>query len=620
MPQEHPVNEASKTEPTSEAGSALPADADSSIYRNVMDTVASGVMSLDTEGRVTLFNTKASKITGLPQASVRGQLLAEILSQMEGADEFTDVILDAIYDMAVGQQRLVEVNLQGVRRTLSIETSYLMKERDGERVRAGVVVVFNDVSELQSLRKKELQLAKEVETKHTALQKAYRALEDGNEALQSALKKGQYMAAGSALIVVTMLLVIVFWGGGDAPGTVPVEAFAQEWTADVGQRSTLVVEPQRITTTVTVPGRLVPRREVEVTSPIDGKVTELHFQFGDQVAKGQKLVALDVREMEIEYREAQAAHIKARERVAELEDWSNHVEVSRARRAVSQARIGLEASRNRLDSSTLLLEQGFIPAFEYEAAQREYDSQQLLLESAEQDMETLLAQGVQEAEIARLELSNAQARLSSLEEIIRDALVRSPVSGIALALDSGQGAAAGEEQARNLALGAFVKRGDHLLTVGDLGGFAVVGHVDEVDVVKIRVGAPATITSDAFPGVVLAGEIVRVSPQTIGLSGGTGMPRFGVTAVVEQLNETQRQALRLGMSVQLVVVVDNRPDALLVPIGAIEVHDGQSWLYLKDPDSGEPRAVRVTTGATTLDSVEIVAGLEAGSEVLVRSR
>lgn len=597
---------------------ALSADAETSIYRNVMDTVASGVMSLDAHGNIILFNAMATKITGLPQESVVGRPFAEIFPQMKEVDEFTDVVLDAVYDVSVGSQRVIEATFLGHKYSLSMQTSYLREERDGKTVRIGVVAIFNDISEIKDLREKEFQLAKEVEAKHAELQEAYRTLEDGNQKLRAMLKRGKYIRAGEAVFVLAIFLALVWYNWGPAPHPdMPDGVRIQDVEADAENLSTFVVEPQRITSTVTVAGHLAPQQEVGVTSPINGKVIDLYFQYGERVAKGQKLVALDISEVEIEYRGAQVNHIKALERVQELEDWGSHVDVSRARREVSQARISLETRKNRLDETIFLLERGIIPSSEHEAAQREYNSQKLALQAAEQDLEIVLARGTKDRRVAQLELDNAQARLSALEEIMRKAVVHAPVSGVALHPNSPKGKTASDEQSPGLTRGAFVNHGDHLLTIGDLDGLAVVGQVDEVDVVKVRPGNPAKIVGEAFPDIGLSGEITRVSSQASQGSDSGGVPKFKVIAVVENLTGEQREFLRLGMSAHLEVVVYDRMGALLVPIDAVEIRDGESFLRVMDRDSGSIRSVSVATGVTTLDTVEIVSGIEAGSEVVI---
>ena len=600
--------------------SSARADATNLIFKNVLANIPSGVMSLDSDGVVTSFNAAASEIVGLAGEAVVERTWAEVFSEMEGADDFADVIFDAVYDTLVGHQRVVEATFFGRRRSLSVATSYLKEERNGETVTIGVVVVFNDISEIRELREKELRLAKELQAKHAELRDAYLSLEERNRELSTTSRRRNALRLGASVVVLALIsgVGLYMWNyGPETPGTTAGAGSAQ---AVQGAFATLVVAPRPISSTITVVGQLAPRQEIEVTSPIEGTVAEVHFQYGEKVASGQRLVDLDVTEIQIEFREAQVAQIKARDQLDELEDWSNHVEVSRARRVVSRARIDLEARKNRLSQTAFLLEQGLIPASEHEAAEREYSNQLLDLQSAEEDLEVVLERGGAEAGVARLELENARARLQSLEEVIRNATVFAPVTGVIMHPERTDGGPQGSERGQHLAKGASVKQGEHLVSIGDLDGFTVVGMVDEVDVATIRRGHPAKIVGAAFPGIELQGEIVRVSSQASQSDERNGLPSFEVAAAVKRLTAEQRRQLRLGMSAILEVVVYERKDALLVPIDAVEFVGDQPRLRIKDKALDAVRYADVVTGATNLDSVEIIEGIRGGDEIVIPKR
>lgn len=600
--------------------SSVPADAAGLIFKNVLDNIPSGVMSLDTDGVVTSFNAAASKIVGLAGEAVVGRTWAEVFSEMEGADDFADVIFDAIYDTLVGHQRVVEANFLGRVRSLSVATSYLKEERNGETVRIGVVVVFSDISEIRELREKELHLARELQAKHAELRDAYVSLEERNRELSTTSRRKTALRWGASAVVLVLILGVGFYAWNYGPETTGTGAGSGAAEASRGAFTTLVVEPGPISSTITVAGQLAPRREVEVTSPIEGTIAAVYFQYGEEVAEGERLLDLDTTEVRIDHRNAQVAHIRARDRLEELENWSDHVEVSRARRVVSRARIDLEARQNRLAQTTFLLEQGLIPASEHEAAKREYDNQFLDLQSATEDLQVVLDKGAADAEVARLELENALARLRNLEEVMRNATVYAPLTGVIMHPERSGGGAQGSEGAQRLAKGEAVKQGEHLVSIGDLDGFTVIGMVDEIDVTTIQLGRPASIVGDAFPGVELQGEIVRVSSQASQSDERRGLPSFEVAASVRGLTADQRRQLRFGMSATLEVVAYDRTDALLVPIDAVDFLDNRARLRVKDRAGGTVRHADVVTGVTNLDSVEIIAGIEAGDEIMIPTR
>ena len=594
-------------------------DAGVLIYKNIVDNMSGGVMTLDPAGRIMTFNAAASNVLGIAAGEVLGRPFAEVFMTTEGMDEFNQAILDAVYDATVGHQKAVEVNLGGKARSLALTTSYLQDIRNNEARKIGVIAIFSNITEIKELREAELRLAKVAKTQHAELRKAYLDIEEKNQALTTALKKVQVMRVAATIFVVGLFLGVGTYAWNTVSPSSAARAAAPISEARApGDLSTVTVAPQRIASTISLVGNLAPRREVNVTSPITGKVAATHFQYGERVAEGQRLIDLDTTEVERDYREAQAAHIKALQHFKEIENWASGIEASRARRAITKAKLALEGRENKLNETRLLLQRGVIPASEHEAAERQYRSQQLDYEALQQDLQAVLAKGGADAmRVARLDLDNARLRLRELEDTLRTAVVYAPVAGVILQPARDKDAKPGQGVER-LARGRSVTQGELLLTIGDLDGLSVVGEVDEVDIVQMRAGREARVSGDAFPGLELPGTIVHVSSQASRDDEGAAQPSFEVVVAIENLTEAHRQRLRLGMSANLEIVVYDKPDALLVPIDAVEVRaGGEARLSVVDKKTGAVRRVRVETGATTLEAVEIVRGLEAGDEVVL---
>ena len=603
----------------SDAQEKMPANANP-LYRNVLEHVASGILSIDTNGIVTTFNEAATEICNMSEEAVVGRGFFEVFSEENDADEFVDVIFSAVYDSSTVHQCMVEATLGGRKRSLSMATRFLEDERDGETVRVGVVAMFNDISEIRELREAELKLARELESKHTELREAYLDLEETNRQLSKAAQKMNVvrLVAAIAVPILFVAMGLYFWDSGSPAA--PARGLSSPDTAllppGVGSR-TVVVEPQRLASTITLLGSLAPRRVIEVVSPMQGKIEAVHARPGQRVSRGQALVDMDVSEVRIRQREAQVADLKASELVEKLEDWTRHADVLRAQRAVSKSRLAMEFRKSRLAETTFLLERGIIPASEHEAAEREHRNQQLDLRAAEHELQAVLERGAAELKVARLEQENARAKLEHIEGILDKATVTAPIDGVILRPKESNLMQPSDKKEDRLAKGTSLERGDLLVRIGDLQGLTVVSHVDEVDVSRIRQGHPVRILGDAFPEVELHGEIERVSSQAVFSQTGSRLPSFEVTAAVKSLTDEQRRLLRLGMSARAEVVVFEKPDALLVPIAAVRFAGEASHVWIRDPDSGEAREVEVVAGMTTMDAVEILDGLTPGDEVLV---
>ena len=594
-----------------------------SLYENIVSTISAAVISLSPDGVVTSFNPTASKLTGLSAEAVIGKKFSELILSLEGADELFDAILEAVYDASVVHQRTVEAVFANRLYYLSVTTTYIQDEREGELVRTGILAVFEDISEIRELHLNELRLKKELEDEHEKLLDAFRKIEAGNRQLRAASTKIRALRLGAAVFALILLATLgaYFWKAGfllieDRLASDAVRMMPPAVLQDVPG---IVVSPRRIFSSISIPGRLEPKRQVEITAPLEGKVAEIHFQYGQRVAKDQTLMELDVEPTRIKHRRARVEYIKARKRVRELEDLSGNVVVSRARRAVEQNKAELEVNKEKLSKSAFLLGRGLIPDSEHEAMKRTHHNLQLNLESAELDLKVILADANINREAARLELDNARVRLKTLAEIIRRSKVKAPLSGVIL--QPGAGSRESNTQlAPVVTKGTTVKQGGYLLSIGDFSGLKIVGNVDEVDVVRIRAGQAVTIVGDAFPGIRLKGKVAEVAQQAMRGGFRRGLPRFEVAAVVEELTDAQRKVLRLGMSAVLRIVVYDKPNALVVPIGAVNTKSSRPRLLVKDKETGEARFVEVVTGVTTVGEVEILEGLEAGDEIIIPAR
>lgn len=580
------------------------------LHEAVLETLSSAVISLESDGVVTTFNAAAGRITGLEPGDVIGRTFAEVFLAIDGAEEFTQAVLDAIYEGPLVRQRVVDAEFRSGRRSLAVSASRVRGARGEE---AGVAVVFDDISEVRELQHKELKLARRVESQHGELQRAYVRLEEQNQNLKDVQRQARRSQLGGAAALVFLLLVVGL-SVADLQPDMPASASpGPQFSA--GESSVFVVEPRELKRVVTVSGQLAPRREVDVTSPMDGRIASVEVSYGARVEQGDLLLALDVGELSIEHRDAEAAHIQALERFNETEQWSSSVEVSRARRGLSKARIDLEDARSRLEETAFLLERGVIPASEHQAAERNLENRRLDLEAAEQDLEIISEKGAADGRVAKLELDNARARLDELSETLRLSVLRAPVSGVVMRPREPNAGAAAGEQPRRLAAGDSVTQGQRLLVIGDLDGLSVVGRVDEVDVVQIQPGNPARITGDAFPGLQLQAVVAQVSSQALGAAGGRSVPMFEIVATVDRFTQSELARLRIGMSATLEVVTFEKPEALLVPINAVSLEAGLPGLMVLDGE--DARRAPVTLGETTVDSVEVVEGLSAGDRVLV---
>ena len=163
--------------------------------------------------------------------------------------------------------------------------------------------------------------------------------------------------------------------------------------------------------------------------------------------------------------------------------------------------------------------------------------------------------------------------------------------------------------------GTSVTAGQPMLAIADLESMEVQAKADEVDVVRLRVGQQAHVTGEAFPGVVLAGVIHSIASQATKATS-SDHPYYRVDVTIKKIPAEVGRTVRIGMTTELQAVVYENPKAILIPISA--VNPDTKTVQVVDPATGKSKTIKVTTGVTTLQDVEIIKGLSVGDKILIQ--
>ena len=598
------------------------------IYRDILENLLDGVIVIDFAGSINSVNKAACRIFDIDRDALIGQSFGEAFLLYEGFDEFTQIVLDAAMQHTSVARRVSEVRIRGEVRSITITTSYLSSMHDGQPQPIAVIAVFTDITEIRELREVELRLAKENESQHRELQKAYRNVESTNAVLSQMMKKVK-VARGLSIVVVAGLFLAVasyYLQPLDPFSLRPLDAFVSTIVSTVSDKEpdevvevapasnlqTMVVTPSPFHSTISLRGHLAPGHIVSVISPVDSHIKNLVVKNGQSVKAGDRLMELDTEKIQIEYRQAEVDYIRKLENLRILEDWENGTEVADAQRRFRRAKLSLDDSKKQLERSNFLLEQGIIPSSQQEQAQRSYEGQLLDFEAAAQDLASVKHQANADARrVAALEVENSRSQLKKLEEKLTMSTVVAPISGIV------QETSAGPDQ-KALNAGRSLTQGEQVLNIANFEQVAVSTTVDEIDVGKIKAEQLAWITGPGFPGLRLEGRVTQVASRARGNRWGSGgLPQFEINVALDGLSAAHRDVLRVGMSAHVTIVTYNQPEALLVPITAVEQHHNGAWVQVLNKETGTIEHRTVELGLTTLDSVEVVKGIGHGEEVVL---
>jgi membrane fusion protein (multidrug efflux system) len=158
---------------------------------------------------------------------------------------------------------------------------------------------------------------------------------------------------------------------------------------------------------------------------------------------------------------------------------------------------------------------------------------------------------------------------------------------------------------RDIKLAQYVTPGTTLFRVSDFTPLLCRVEVPEKDFSRIRVGQPAHIRVEAYPGDKFSAEVARLRP-TIDAATGT----FTVTLEVQGQSK-----LRPGMFASVFLQTDTHEDAIVIPRNALVLDSLGDTVFVKSGDEAERREVHL--GLRSENSVEVVEGLAEGDLLIV---
>lgn len=223
------------------------------------------------------------------------------------------------------------------------------------------------------------------------------------------------------------------------------------------------------------------------------------------------------------------------------------------------------------------------------------------------------------SQIASQELRVEQARLAlaQVEQQQADTKIYAPWDGIVYlsqasstlsgsSNNSSATTSASNNGSGNLQVGDEVKSGQILATLLSP-SLQVVVPVDETDIGKIYTGQKAEITVDAYPERKFAGTVTEIAAQ------GTVQNKVASFDVTLVLDDTT--GLKAGMTANVEILVEDKKDALMLPIEAIIERGDRKFVRTERTEAGSLQAVE--TGLYNETMIEIKSGLKEGDRVVL---
>jgi multidrug efflux pump subunit AcrA (membrane-fusion protein) len=375
---------------------------------------------------------------------------------------------------------------------------------------------------------------------------------------------------------------------GPAGGAGPVAATA----APVAISSATAVE-RELPVYLEASGSLTPYETTDVAPEVAGQVVATPVDAGSFVARGAVLARLDDRDARLRVQAAEAAVEQAeaalrKERAnlglarGEALDPTRVAEVESARANMELA----EANERRYRS---LVESG-------DVSRAQYDEFKARAETARKAYETQLAKarsGGASVDVQASAVSAARAQLATARKALADTVITAPLAGYVAD--------------RPTAVGEWVTTASKIATIVQSDRLKLLLQVSEADAARVRMGMPATLRVDAYPGRDFTGQVAAIIPALDSAS-------RSLTVVVGVVNADG--ALKPGMfaTTKLLEPALGRTGVVVPRESVIRNASGTAIVYVVADDRAIARPVQV--GQEIDGMIHVVEGVKAGEEVV----
>ncbi len=423
----------------------------------------------------------------------------------------------------------------------------------------------------------------------------------------------------------------------------------------ISQRGVVTVETGKVTrmdltSVVTASGEVKPRNYINIGTNAQNPapITAIYVKEGEHVKKGQVLARLADVQPSADVASSKAlvnsALADSAANEAALKSADDNIAVAQA--TVEHDRADLEQKKIDLKRAQQLYDAKLIAPQDFEAKKATYDLAQSTLVESERRVAQAQSQRAQSAAqlaSAQKKVAQAQAMVTRSENVLSQYDAVAPLDGVVTNLPVRVG--------ETVVPGIQNSASSTIMTIADMSIITAEVHVDETDIVSVKLGEPAEVTIDAIPNRTFKGKVIEIGDTAIVRSSGVAASQSQTSSqeakdfkVVIAL-DIPEDFVRPGLSCTAKITTATRSHALSIPIQALTIRQ-KGQLEVRKPgqkpssDPPDPAAEKaakeelqgvfvvnggkaefrkVDTGITGITDIEVLSGLKEGDQIVTGS-
>lgn len=350
------------------------------------------------------------------------------------------------------------------------------------------------------------------------------------------------------------------------------------------------VKREMIESTLTTNGKVEPVEWAAARAESAGTVAKVDVQRGNQVARGQLLVELDVSQAREQLASAEARVAQAKAELDVLTRGGKSSELAEIENGLIAARSELTTAKRDSDSLSRLLSKQAATAYEMGLSRDKVRQIELRIEGLERRRAALVGQS--DRAVAEAKIKEMEAAAAEIRHRVEVSNIRSPMSGMLYQFD--------------LKPGAYLNPGDLVGSVGRINQLKVTVYVDEPELGRVEKGMPVNITWDAMAGRQWKGVVDRMPTQIVPL----GTRQVGeVVCIIENPD----LSLIPGTNINAEILSRKADSALTIPKETVHTEGKQNYVMKLVGDRLIMQPVKLGIGSIT--RIQVLQGLSEGESI-----
>lgn len=346
-----------------------------------------------------------------------------------------------------------------------------------------------------------------------------------------------------------------------------------------------------IENTNTFIGTAKAKEETAVTVEMGGTIQEIYVTLGQQVKKGDKLLAIKGDDTQNSVKQAAATLELAKANYINSTDASVESQLNTLNNSIKIAQMNFDEAKRTHDLNTQLYQADAISQDAYKKSQVSFDQAKQNLDNAQKSYDNSTNKSIPELkEIAQKQLEQAQAAYDTVANNLNKLTLVAPTDGIISVKNFNVNELANQQKPAFVITSPNILQIDLDVTQADLGKFEAGKEVD----VKI--------------GDKKVKGTIKYVPQVV--TGSTSLYN------VQVLVDNSANELKAGMSAEVSLSIEKKDTTVTIPKKAIFEDEGKKFVYIVDSDNKTVKT-EVTTGIITSMKAEIKSGVSKDDTVVI---